>query len=160
DSCYLKDLATWKTIGMGSMRNGLYHLDKRVRAKYACSASRGNLWHCRLGHPSQYVLNLLPDEFRDSTNQCFVCPFAKMKRFPFVTNGSRTRAPFEIVHVDIWGPVPVTSVEGFNYFLTLVDDHSRTTWIYLLCNKSEARTQLKNYISYVSTHFDNNIKTI
>jgi len=37
---------------------------------------------------------------------------------------------FDLIHVDIWGPYFVPSFEGHGYFLTIVDDFSRFTWIY------------------------------
>ncbi|WVZ08825.1 hypothetical protein V8G54_022171 [Vigna mungo] len=40
--------------------------------------------------------------------------------------------PFAIIHVDIWGPYCISSVDGFKYFLTIVDDMSRFTWVKLM----------------------------
>ena len=70
---------------------------------------------------------------------CTVCPLAKQKRLPFISNNNLSSSPFDLLHVDIWGPYHVPTVEGFKYFLTLVDDCSRTTWVYLMKLKSEAR---------------------
>jgi len=38
--------------------------------------------------------------------------------------------------MDIWGPLAITYVDGHKYFLTVVDDFSRHTWIFLLKTKS------------------------
>ena len=49
----------------------------------------------------------------------------------------RASAPFELVHLDVWGPCPVVSPTVFQYFVTFVDDYSRTTWLYLMKNCSD-----------------------
>jgi len=67
---------------------------------------------------------------------------------------------FDLIHVDIWGPVNIVSVYGHKYFLTIVDDYSRHTWIYLMKAKSETETLLHNFATYVKNQFGLNIKTI
>ena len=53
---------------------------------------------------------------------------------------------FELIHVDIWDPYSIPSFEGHRFFLTVVDDFSRFTWIYLLKTKAEVKTVLPNFI--------------
>ena len=31
----------------------------------------------------------------------------------------------ELVHIDLWGPFPVTSLGGSRYYITFIDDSSR-----------------------------------
>ncbi|XP_010419216.1 PREDICTED: uncharacterized protein LOC104704906 [Camelina sativa] len=52
------------------------------------------------------------------------------------------------------------STQKLKYFLTIVDDHSRATWVYLLRNKSEAITVLPGFVSMVETQFDTKIKAV
>ena len=58
------------------------------------------------------------------------------------------------------GPYKVPYQKKYRFFLTLVDDHSRYTWLYLLQNKSEALSHLQNFLEYVKCHFSTNIKFI
>jgi len=51
-------------------------------------------------------------------------------------------------------------MQGFRYFLTIVDDYSRYTWVILLHNKSEVRPHIINFTVFVQNHFKTNIKTI
>jgi len=51
-------------------------------------------------------------------------------------------------------------MQGFHYFLTIVDDYSRYTWVILLHNKSEVRQHITNFTVFVQNHFKTNIKTI
>lgn len=50
----------------------------------------------------------------------------------------RIHHPFKLVHYDIWGHCPVSSVLSFKYFIIFVNDLSCVTWLYLKINHSEA----------------------
>jgi len=62
--------------------------------------------------------------------------------------------------MDIWGPCSIISIHGFKYFLTIVDDFSRYTWVILMHTKSEVRTHVTSFISYVENHFQTTVKII
>lgn len=63
-------------------------------------------------------------------------------------------------HVDTWGPYKVCTRGKYRYFLTLVDDFSRVTWVYLLQNKSDYSGTIAMFLSYVRNQFKTNIKII
>ena len=42
-----------------------------------------------------------------------------------------------MIHFDIRGPIPITSMNGSRYSLTFIDDFSRYTWVFFLKKKSE-----------------------
>ena len=42
-----------------------------------------------------------------------------------------------LIHSDISGPMPVTSMNGSRYLITFIDDFSRYTWVFFLKKKSE-----------------------
>nr|KYP55041.1 Retrovirus-related Pol polyprotein from transposon TNT 1-94 [Cajanus cajan] len=67
---------------------------------------------------------------------------------------------FDLIHVDLWGPYSIPFVHGHKYFLTIVDDHSRYTWIFPLKLKSETSKILQNFVSLIKTQFDSVIKVI
>jgi len=62
--------------------------------------------------------------------------------------------------MDIWGPLAITSVDGHRYFLTIVDDFLRHTWIFLLKTKSEVHCCIKSFITLVETQFSTIVKCI
>ena len=70
---------------------------------------------------------------------CESCQFAKHYRLSYSPRvNKRASALFELVHSDVWGSCSVVvSPTGFRYFVTFVDDYSRTTWLYLMKNRSE-----------------------
>ena len=117
-----------------------------------------------MGHPSDERLHVLkskyPFVFADKTHMCDVCNRAKQRKLLFTLSTSHTTVIFDIIHVDIWGPCSTTSMQGFRYFFTIVDDFSRYTWIILLHAKSEVRTHLINFFAYVENQFKTTIKCI
>ena len=50
--------------------------------------------------------------------------------------------------------------EGKRFFLTLVDDCSRFTWLFLLKQKSEASIYVKQFFTMVQTQFGVSIKCL
>lgn len=152
-------------IGKGNLKQRLYVLlNKEVTESeyshvvaHARGTSSTSLWHSRLGHPSISRLTALKDvlslDFLDSvaTSSCEVCPLAKQKRLSFTSHNNRTSHVFELIHADIWGPFSTTSHLGHRYFLTLVDDHSRYTWVFMPKKKSDVLHIVPEFFKLVET---------
>ena len=68
---------------------------------------------------------------------CDICHFAKQKRLSFPISTHVSHCLFDLVHCELLGPFSVPTIEGYKYFLTILDDYSRCTWVYLLKSKSE-----------------------
>ncbi|KAA3462080.1 protein detoxification 35 [Gossypium australe] len=95
------------------------------------------LCHSRLGHASISRLSrmpLQPCNFLDSTPilLCSVCPLAKQTRLVFPISKTWPEAVFSPLHLDLWGPYRISTHSGHRYFLTIVDDFSRMTWVNML----------------------------
>ena len=71
-----------------------------------------------------------------------------------------SKSPFDLIHYDIWGPFHTTRVKGFKYFLTIVDDHSRVTWTYLLHAKSEVQQIIPSFFVMIQNQFGYCIKVV
>ncbi|KAL4011672.1 hypothetical protein IC575_028733 [Cucumis melo] len=161
--CLFQDRVTKKIIDRGYESGGLYLFDHQVSQVVACPVIPSPFEvHCRLGHPSLFVLKKLYPEFRSlSSLNCDSCQFAKFHRLnssPRVNK--RASAPFELVHYDIWDPYPVVSQTGFRYFVTFVDDHSRLTWLYLMKNRSELLSHSCAFHAEIKNQFNVSIKTL
>lgn len=99
-----------------------------------------------------FLSNVLPHVPTSSNNTlCTVCPLAKQKRLSFPNHNHLSACSFDLIHVDIWGPYHTPTVEGYRYFLTIVDDHSKTTWLYLMQLKFEVRPLLESFITMIHT---------
>lgn len=180
---FIPDLLSWKTIGIGEVHHGLYLLqrpdcvspsslsDHLIKNKLGSSSyfvnvvrSMPRIWYFRLGHPSLNKLVSLQDSlfvyFDTCTDICNICPMAKQKSLPFSFNNNFFDSPFDLFHVHIWGPYSMPTHDGFKYFLSIVDDATRCTWIYLLRAKSNARAHLISFHKMVETQFKANIKLL
>ncbi|KAL2225185.1 UNVERIFIED_CONTAM: Retrovirus-related Pol polyprotein from transposon TNT 1-94, partial [Sesamum indicum] len=98
-----------------------------------------------LGHMSEKGMNVLKSKGRlpelksVEVGHCEHCVFGKQKRVSFLTTGRTPRKEkLELVHTDLWGPAPVSSLGGSTYYMTFVDDSTRKVWVYFLKRKSDA----------------------
>jgi len=89
-----------------------------------------------------------------------VCPRAKQYRENFSLSEKNASSVFELVHIDLWGPYRTLSSCRARYYLTIVDDHSREVWVYLLCNKTEIETMFMRFVSFVDRQFDKKIDKV
>jgi hypothetical protein len=74
-----------------------------------------------------------------------------MHQLPFPISNKHVVFPFELVHADLWGPAPVVSTNAFRYYLVLVDDFTKFTWVYLLKHKSDTLTFFSQFRAMVET---------
>ncbi|KAJ0445166.1 putative RNA-directed DNA polymerase [Helianthus annuus] len=163
NTCSLQDSKSGRVLVTGKQDNGLYFLKKDGNSVNFCfnSLNNSNLWHSRLGHPANQVLSILKDELGVvdiKQHTCEVCHRAKQVRVPFPLSEHKTSNVGDIVHLDVWGPYKVTSRDGFKYFLTVVDDYSRTVWCYLLRNKMEVFENVESFYELVLTQFKKRVK--
>ncbi len=63
------------------------------------------------------------------------CAEGKHTRGPFPSSVTKTSEILQLVHSDLSGMLPVTSLGGYSYYMTFTDDFSRKTWIYFLKKK-------------------------
>lgn len=163
--CVVQDVDTRRMIGLGKHFNGLYYL---TPAQNPCLINHitctSNLWHQRLGHPSTAPLHHLSQSFPDivfnNKHVCEICPLAKQTRLSFPTRLINTIAPFDLVHCDVWGPHKIHTHFGARYFLTIVDDFTRFTWVHLMSLKSNTQSLIKSFFFWVKTQFDRDIKIL
>ncbi|KAL2927193.1 Retrovirus-related Pol polyprotein from transposon RE1 [Bienertia sinuspersici] len=164
--CVIQDLPSRMQIGAGERRDGLYYFHN---VPVICAVSPPptdfELWHRRLGHPSDRVLKLVPPLKGISGKKCLnkacvVCPMAKQTRDIFPTSDSRASRVFELVHCDLWGPYTTPSSCDAIYFLTLVDDFSRAVWVYLLVTKTEVYAAFSKFFAMVERQFETIVKFV
>ena len=96
--------------------------------------TKSYLWNLRLCHVSDAKLQVLCDNVFDNA--------------------------FDLIYCDVWGPFAKSTHNGLRYFLTIVDDATRSTWVYLMKSKSDTRPLLISFYKMISTQFHTNIKAI
>jgi len=165
-------------IGAAEMQNGLYLLKSLlasiihtpiipcINTVQSLDLNKEcKLWHMRFGHTSHDKLIEIKKKFpcvtiANSSDPCDVCFYAKQKRIPFPLSSHKSNKFFDLIHMDIWGPLAITSMFGLEYFLTIVDDKIRFTWIYLMKLKSETASIIKSFVNFVHSQFNSKIKCI
>ena len=79
---------------------------------------------------------------------------------PFPIHYSRATAPFDVIHIDVWGIGPHLSRLGYKYYVTFIDDYCCYTWIYFLKSKSKVFSMFQKFYNMVSTQFQKSIKIL
>ncbi|CAL0299836.1 unnamed protein product [Lupinus luteus] len=176
--CEIQDLFSMKMIGVADLKAGLYAIRNHAKCimqpldkqydQYRISSFTGydsNIWHNRLGHLSHEKMTIMQKHYpvvkcNKIDSPCHVCHLAKQKRLPYNSSMSKSAHIFDLLHMDIWGPFSMPSTLGHRYFLTIVDDKSRFTWLYFMKVKSEVPDLIRNFSSLVNTQFGLRIKSI
>jgi len=73
---------------------------------------------------------MFPLSFKDmvvSDFQSKVCQFAKHYHTSFPINSMKCSQPFTLIHFDIWGLAKIPYIHGARWFVTFINDYSRTT---------------------------------
>jgi len=63
-----------------------------------------NLWHRRLGH---FNINPIKNKLLkiNIKSKCLICSQSKQRNLPHRKSNNRAKAPFELIHMDLMGPV-------------------------------------------------------
>ena len=85
---------------------------------------------------------------------------AKQIREVFYESLNKTKECFQLIHCNVWGPYQTRSLSRAVYFLTIVDDYSRSVWTYILLEKSEVRTVYQNLCLVTTKKFSKDVKTV
>ncbi|XP_075483610.1 uncharacterized protein LOC142523763 [Primulina tabacum] len=129
--------------------------DECLNASTCFIALNGNknwLWHKRINHLnfksiatiSKFKLvSGLPKVDFAKDKVCNACQLGKQVRSSFKSKGRNSSARcLELLHMDLFGPIPVMSLGGKKYTLVVIDDFSRFTWVLFLSSKDQTADQL------------------
>jgi hypothetical protein len=121
--------------------NRLYVLNITL-ARPLCLVTRGDdearRWHARLGHLNFQAMKKMAreglvrglPELSQVEQLCDAYLAGKQRRTSFPDQAQyRAERVLELVHGDICGKIAPATPSGNQYFLLLVDDRSRFTWI-------------------------------
>lgn len=153
--------------------NGLYEialsLSEENKSLITRKTSRIENWHKILGHLShdrmkQLIgisegMDITPGDLKKKEKLCDTCMKAKQSRLPFEKKG-RTKQPLELIHTDLCGPIDPPTWDGKRYMLTVIDDYTHFSMVYLIRNKHEVTEYLKEYIRLVETKWNRKVSRI
>lgn len=128
-------------------------------------------WHNRLGHPSPKVVDTLVKKSlidvsdvgttSDDSKNCGACLEGKMTRRHFEEVKCRdVNQKLRLVHSDLCGPMSVKSLGGAWYFLVIVDDFTRFTYVAFLKKKSDTLDEFKSFVNLMSTQGHGKVRAL
>jgi hypothetical protein len=91
---------------------------------------------------------------------CEHCIYGKQNRVRFPSGATRSKGILELIHSDVFGPIPIPSLGKSVHYVSFIDDFSRNTWIYFLRKKSEAFDKFKEFKALVENQTKNKIKVL
>ena len=185
----IQDLPMGKILYKGLCKDGVYpipspsSLHSSSTANTASSASSSSvatavspttsaqilLWHNRLGHPSSKLLHSAIQSINssftfnnvdDCYSSCTFCISAKMHKLPLSKHEISSTSMLQIVHTDVWGLAPLTSLFGYNFYVFFIDDYTRFKWFFLLKQKSDLFTVFKHFKNLVENQYSTKIKVL
>ncbi|GJU55245.1 retrovirus-related pol polyprotein from transposon TNT 1-94 [Tanacetum coccineum] len=134
------------------------------------TSTKSWLWHKRLSHLNFGTINHLTKQdlvdgltkFKyDKDHMRFACEQGKFKKTslkPKLVPG--THSKLELIHMDLYGPMRVESINGKKYILVIFDDYSCYTWVYFLCTKYKASDMIIKFITEVQLNFKVQIQKV
>jgi transposase InsO family protein len=79
---------------------------------------------------------------------------------PFLKRENKTEGVLELIHSDVCGPIPSTSINGYVYYVSFIDDYSHKTWVYFLKSKDEVFGKFKEFKVLIENLSERKIKIL
>ncbi|GJX88257.1 putative ribonuclease H-like domain-containing protein [Tanacetum coccineum] len=134
------------------------------------SSNEAKLWHRRLGHLNFKNLNKLvkgnlvrglPSKSFKNDHTCVACQKGKQHKASCKAKIDRyVTHPLHTLHMDLFGPTSVRSINHASYCLVITDDCSRFCWVFFLAKKDETSNILKTFIRQIENQLNQKVKII
>ncbi|GJT61363.1 putative ribonuclease H-like domain-containing protein [Tanacetum coccineum] len=134
------------------------------------TTDKSNKWHRRLDHVNFKNLNKLvkgnlvrglPSKIFQNDHTCVACQKGKQHKASCKAKVvSSISQPLQLLHMDLFGPTSVRSINHKTYCLVITDDFSRFSWVFFLRTKDETSGILKDFIRQIENQLNQKVKTI
>ncbi|GJR80042.1 putative ribonuclease H-like domain-containing protein [Tanacetum coccineum] len=134
------------------------------------TSDESKLWHRRLGHINFKNLNKLvkgnlvrglPSKVFKNNHTCVACHKGKQHRASCKAKLERLiTEPLHTLHMDLFGPTSVKSINHASYYLVITDDCTRFSWVFFLASKDETSGILQNFIRQIENQLTHRVKII
>ncbi|GKA66243.1 putative ribonuclease H-like domain-containing protein, partial [Tanacetum coccineum] len=106
-------------------------------------------------------LTCLPSKIFENDHICIACQKGKQHKTSCkVKPVSTISQPLQILHMDLFGPTSVRSINHKTYCLVVTDDFSRFSWVFFLATKDETSGILKRFITEIENQLNHKVKAI
>ncbi|GJZ54451.1 putative ribonuclease H-like domain-containing protein [Tanacetum coccineum] len=142
---------------------------------FACLIAKATLdeskkWHRRLGHINFKNLNKLvkgnlvrglPSKVFRNDHTCVACHKGKKHRASCMAKLERIiTEPLHTLHMDLFRPTSVKSINHASYCLVITDDCTRFSWVFFLATKDETSGIIQNFIRQIENQLNHRVKII
>jgi hypothetical protein len=142
-----------EAIIIGKEEGGLYKLKGHLEAAMTHAIENPcELWHRILAHINYKALPYicksvtgLPELKVDHEGIWNGCAQGKNIKNPFMKRDNKAKGVLELIHSDVCGPMPSSSISECVYYVSFIDDYPRKTWLYLLKSKDEVFRKFKEF---------------
>ncbi|GJV89271.1 putative ribonuclease H-like domain-containing protein [Tanacetum coccineum] len=158
--------------------HNMYSFDMKTPSStkgFACliakaTSDESKLWHRRLGHINFKNLNKLvkgnlvrglPSKVFKNDHTCVACHKGKQHRASCKAKLERLiTKPLHTLHMDLFGPTSVKSINHASYCLVIIDDCTRFCWVFFLASKDETSGILQTFIRQIENLLSHKVKII
>ncbi|GJV50374.1 putative ribonuclease H-like domain-containing protein [Tanacetum coccineum] len=114
------------------------HSEREIQCLLAkASLDESIRWHRRMAHGKQHKAS-----------------------YKAITAVSTIFEPLQLLHIDLFGPTSIRSIDHKSYSLVVTDDFSRFSWVFFLGTKDETFYILRDFITFVENQLTKKVKAI
>ncbi|GJX26904.1 putative ribonuclease H-like domain-containing protein [Tanacetum coccineum] len=119
------------------------HSEREIKCLLAkASLDESTKWHRRMAHVNFKNMNRL------------------VKHGLAITAVSTIFEPLQLLHMDLFGPTSIRSIDHKHYSLVVTDDFNRFSWVFFLGTKDETFYILRDFITFVENQLTKKVKAI
>ena len=124
------------------------------------------MWHSHLSHPSLHIFCKFLSVLNISFLEDHLCSFSytsyninKSHKLPFAQSSITSSSPLDVIFFDVWTS-PVSSSDGFHYYVIFVDHYTKYIWLYPLHRKSDVHSTFVAFKQLIKNYFTTTVKTL
>ncbi|GJR95998.1 putative ribonuclease H-like domain-containing protein [Tanacetum coccineum] len=157
--------------------HNMYSFDMKTPSPakgFACliakaTSDESKLWHKRLSHINFKNLNKLvkgnlvrglPSKVFKNDHTCVACHKRQKHRLLQGQVRKMTHQATTHLHMDLFGPTSVKSINHASYCLVITDDCTRFCWVFFLASKDETSGILQTFIRQIENQLSHRVKII
>nr|GEV46946.1 hypothetical protein [Tanacetum cinerariifolium] len=135
------------------------------------SLKESTKWHRWMAHVNFKTINKLakngvveglPLKHFTNEHNCVACNKGKQHKASYkaISAVRKISEPLKLLHMDLFGPTSIRSIDHKYYSLVITDDFSRFSWAFFLGTKDETFYILMDFIALIENQLNKKVKAI